>query len=348
MRVLVVGASGYGGGELFRLLRAHPAVAEIQGTSRAHAGEPVSSIHQNLRGLCDQPFLAAPDWNWLAESGQPVLFAAMPHGELSGVFPQWVEEWEAKGLSDRLTVIDLSADFRIQDPALYQAHYATAHPCPDLLEQWMYALPEFNREQIRGKKWIAAPGCFATGLQIGLKPLIDLRVEQIMIAGMTGSSGSGMSPSQTTHHPMRANDLRAYKVLGHQHIAEVTQFLRSKSSIADVAFVPHSAPLVRGIFLTLMAILPPGVDSEQVQQKLQENYADEPFIRLVKGTPRVEAVVGSNFLDISATVHGRQVAVLVALDNLMKGMAGQAVQAMNIALDLSETSGLNFAGPYPL
>jgi N-acetyl-gamma-glutamyl-phosphate/LysW-gamma-L-alpha-aminoadipyl-6-phosphate reductase len=345
IRAGILGASGYGGGELLRLLSAHPKVGEIQAMSRRHADLPISTVHPNLRGIFDQNFVGKVEWEWLNDSDTPVLFAAIPHGEFGGRYCQFAEEWKAIGLDQKLTVIDLSADFRISDPDLYKKHYKSEHPCPDRLAEWVYGFPELQPERIKGTRRIANPGCFATSLELGLMPIRHLDIPFIAASGATGSSGSGMEPSDTTHHPTRSNDFRAYKILSHQHMGEVTQLLGD--SKIQVGFVPHSAPIVRGILTTLLFQLPEDLTGNDLKALYEKAYKDAKFIRFVDGSPRVAAVAGSNFADIGIVTQGNQAAVLVALDNLLKGMAGQAVQNMNLALGFEETEGLWFVGGYP-
>jgi N-acetyl-gamma-glutamyl-phosphate reductase len=313
--------------------------------SRRHADQPVASVHPNLRGIADQNFVGKVEWDWLNESENPVIFAAIPHGELSSRYEAFSEEWKSIGLDEKLTVIDLSADFRISDPELYKKHYKSDHPCPERLAEWVYGFPELNSKKTKGAKRISNPGCFATSLELGLLPIRHLDIPFIAASGATGSSGSGMEPSETTHHPTRSNDFRAYKILSHQHMAEVTQLLGD--SKIQVSFVPHSAPIVRGILATLQFQLPEDLTGNDLKALYQKTYKDAKFIRFVEGSPRVAAVAGSNFADIGMVTQGNQAAVLVALDNLLKGMAGQAVQNMNIALGFEETEGLWFAGGYP-
>jgi len=344
VRAAILGASGYGGGELFRLLSAHPAVDEVVGASRKNAGKPVSSIHPNLSGIVASTFVEKIDWGWLADSEKHVLFAAMPHGELAEQYETLSTYWPKN-----LVVIDLSADFRIACPEQYEEHYKSQHPCPDRLKDWVYGFPEMNAADIRNAKRIANPGCFASALQLALHPLLKLEgIEFIAASGATGSSGSGMNPSETTHHPTRANDFRAYKMLAHQHMVEVRQLLtRSGRESLEVSFVPHSAPMVRGILVTAQFLLPSKISATHLEKAIRATYESAPFVRIVEGSPRVAAVVGSNFADIGFAVNGRQAAVLVAIDNLGKGMAGQAVQNMNLALGFEETEGLWFAGGFP-
>lgn len=336
-----MGASGYGGGELIRLLSGHPSVEAVAGASRRNAGKPVHSVHPNLRRLVNSTFVEHIDWDWLEAGETPVLFSAMPHGELAKQVGELSPRW-----SPRLTVIDLSADFRLGCPELYKRYYGEIHPHPEALAEWTYGLCEWKADEIRGATRIANPGCFASALELGLFPLLTTsEIEFVAASGVTGSSGSGMAPSDTTHHPTRSNDFRAYKVLAHQHLGEVEQLLATHGrQDLEVSFVPHSAPMVRGILVTLQFRVP---ESLSVRQLFEKAYAGRPFVRLLEGSPRVAAVAGSNFVDIGIVQRGRQAAVLVALDNLLKGMSGQAVQNMNLALGRPETEGLWFSGGFP-
>jgi N-acetyl-gamma-glutamyl-phosphate reductase len=323
--VMILGASGYGGGELLRLLSGHPQVRSIRGTARSHAGKPFHALHPNLRGLVEGAFEAAPDWPAFKDSGHPVVFSALPHGELAKLLPEFETAWEGLGLANRLTLIDLSADFRL-DP------------------RFAYGLAEWKPERLKGARRIANPGCFATALQLALLPLAPFNPDFVAISAITGSSGSGINPVETAHHPSRAHDFRAYKMLEHQHEAEVRQTLRGLGWDPELSFVPHSAPLVRGIFATVQCRLPEGAD---LGAAVAACYQDAFFVRTVEGSPRVAAVTGSNFADVSTTQKGRSAVVMVTIDNLGKGMAGQAVQNLNLAFGLPEWTGLRQAGCYP-
>ncbi|MBK7292549.1 MAG: N-acetyl-gamma-glutamyl-phosphate reductase [Holophagaceae bacterium] len=326
--VLILGASGYGGGELLRWLSNHPAVASIRGTARSHAGKPFHAQHPHLRGLVEGTFEAAPDWAALAQSEAPVLFAALPHGEFAKQWTDYQTEWDRLGLVDKLTIIDLSADFRL-DPA------------------WIYGLVDWQPERMRGARRIANPGCFATALQLALLPLAEWQPAFVALTAATGSSGSGAAPSDTTHHPTRANDFRAYKMLGHQHEAEVLRTLATAGWEVPLSFVPQSAPMVRGIFATAQFPLPEGVDEATLRAHYEAYYRDRFFVRIVEGSPRVAATTGSAFADIGVAARNGHGAVMVALDNLGKGMATQAVQNLNLALGLPEWAGLKAAGGWP-
>jgi N-acetyl-gamma-glutamyl-phosphate reductase len=326
--VLILGASGYGGGELLRWLSSHPAVKTLRGTARTHAGKPFHAQHPHLRGLVGGTFETAPDWAALARSEAPVLFSALPHGELGKQWPELAAAWQAQGLRDRLTIIDLSADFRL-DPA------------------WVYGLVDWKPERLRDARRIANPGCFATALQLALLPLAEWKPAFVAVTAATGSSGSGALPSDTTHHPTRAQDFRAYKMLQHQHEAEVLQTLALEGWEAPLSFVPQSAPMVRGIFATAQFPLPAGVDEAALRAHFEAYYRDRFFVRMVEGSPRVAATTGSAFADIGVSARKGHGAILVALDNLGKGMAAQAVQNLNLAFGLPEWTGLKAAGTYP-
>jgi N-acetyl-gamma-glutamyl-phosphate/LysW-gamma-L-alpha-aminoadipyl-6-phosphate reductase len=324
---LILGASGYGGGELLRWLIQHPQLHGLKGTAHSHASKPFHAVHPNLRGLLEGAFDAEPDWEWLAGSEQPVLFSALPHGELAARLPEYESVWTKLGFSERLTIIDLSADFRWK-------------------EGWVYGLSEWKPERMSGARRIANPGCFATALQLALLPFADLKPDFAAVTAITGSSGSGSHPSETTHHPARANDFRAYKPLSHQHEAEVMATLAAEGWAPELAFTPHSAPLVRGIFATAQLRLETPVDEVALKSRIEAAFPG-PLVRLVEGSPRVAAVAGSPFADIGLATKGPWLSVMVALDNLGKGMATQAIQNLNLALGYAPMAGLRSAGAWP-
>jgi N-acetyl-gamma-glutamyl-phosphate reductase len=347
LQAVILGAAGYGGGELLRLLSGHPEMAKVQAVSKSHAGQPLWSAHPNLRGFVPGDFLAEADWSALAGAERTVVFSAQPHGVLAREFECLEAAWASAGFGDRLTLIDLSGDFRLKSAEVFTATYGHAHPAPRQLEQFVYGLCEWNHAALPGAPRIANPGCFATAVQLALLPLADLDLGFVAVSGMTGSSGSGALPSETTHHPARAGDFRAYKPLAHQHQAEIAASLRSRGAAFEVGFVPHSAPLVRGIFVTAQFRLPEGKTGGDLRDRFEEAYRTAPFVRLGDGSPRLNAVNGSNACDLGFAVEGRKAVVFAALDNLLKGMAGQAVQNMNLALGLDERAGLWQPGCYP-
>ena len=347
--VYILGGSGYGGGELLRLLYQHPKVTVLRAVSRKQAGEPFWKAHPNLRGVVPGDFDGEPDWSALAGAEHPVIFSSMPHFELAQQLPVLEAAWKSAGLADRLTLIDLSGDFRLDDAAAFERAYGAPHPCHPALGSFTYGLPEWRRQKLAGARRIANPGCFATAIQLALLPFAGMPdLGFLAVSAATGSSGSGASPGDGTHHPTRAQDFRAYKVLAHQHEAEITRLLDvEKTSGYVFGFVPHSAPMVRGIHATVQ-FQAKGLDAAAVTKRIEAAFRDAPFVRLLGSEPpRVGAVAGSNFCDIGWTVKGGTVAVLTAIDNLVKGMAGQAIQNMNLALGFPETEGLLHPGTYP-
>lgn len=341
-RVSILGATGYGGGELLRILLGHPAVEVVFATSRSAAGTPVGAIHRNLDGLTDLEFSAADEEAIAAES--EIVIGALPHGASAEVLAPFVERG--------LRVIDLSGDFRLRDLDEYRTWYRREHPRPELIERAVYGCPELNREHIAGADLVASPGCFATSLNLALIPaaragLLDGRVNAVC---MTGSSGSGADAKAGTHHPTRATTLRPYKVLSHQHTPEVLQLLHDAGSLVEgLDFTPISAPLVRGILAVVTADVSREVDPGELEGTYAGHYADEPFVKVLRERePECAPIAGTNYAEVRArtTAEGR-LHVVCAIDNLVKGGAGQAVQSLNLMLGLDETTGLEWPGTWP-
>lgn len=347
IHAVILGAAGYGGGELLRLLLGHPQVASILAVSKSHAGQPIWKAHPNLRKFLDGAFRAEADWTGLSSDGAIVVFSAQPHFDLANQLTTLESEWNIAGIAERVTLIDLSGDFRLLEAAVFEAAYGKPHPSADRLGTFVYGLPEWKYSELRGATRIANPGCFATAVQLALLPLKGLDLGFVAVSGITGSSGSGTLLSETAHHPTRAHDFRAYKALEHQHQAEMEGLVRGLDISAQLSFVPHSAPLVRGIFATVQFRLPDGMDEIALRQRFQTAFQDAPFIRQVEGSPHIASVVGTNFCEIGIAVKDRNAVILSALDNLIKGMAGQAVQNMNLSLGLAERAGLWTPGLFP-
>jgi len=253
-------------------------------------------------------------------------------------------------------IVDMSGDFRLRDVGEYKTFYGATHPHPELLGSFVYGLPELNRDAIRGARCVASPGCFATTMELALLPLAraGLLNGVVHVTGITGSSGSGIAPGATTHHPSRSGNLRTYKPLEHQHVPEVVQTLRDGGA-REVAlrFVPVSAPLVRGILVTAFVELPATVDERQLASIFDEYYATAAFVRRPKKRlPEVVAVAGSNYAEVGFAVgpafgERRTVTLFSALDNLIKGGAGQAIQNMNLMLGVDEKASLEDLGSWP-
>lgn len=346
----ILGASGYGGGELYRWLLQHPDVADIQGVAHSQAGVEIAQVHPQLRGLVDGALLAEPDWATLAKVERPVLFAALPHGEFARRYAEYALQWSALGLAERLTVIDLSGDFRLRDPTAFELAYGGAHPCPEHLADFVYGLADWRPDRLQAARRIANPGCFATAVSLGMLWIAalpsGLRPTQLAVSAITGSSGSGAKASDTTHHPSRAQDFRAYKPLAHQHRFEVAAAVAAAGWTVDWSLVTHSAPIVRGIYATLQ-FGAPDLHTADLDAAFEVAFGGHRFVRRVPGPPRLAAVNGSNFADLGCALADGHGAIMVALDNLGKGMAGQAVQNMNLALGLPADRGLRSAALIP-
>ncbi len=348
MKVAVIGAAGYAGGELLRLLHQHPEVRECVATSRSRPGAPIAETHPALAPLTDARF--SGDTPGQAAQGRDVVFLCLEHGESSRL----AAEVFAAGPG---MVVDLAADFRVRDRALYERYYGP-HPAPELLPRFCYALADVIGPGLRGATALAAPGCFATAAQLALWPLARAGLDlSPSIFAITGSSGAGVQPRPTTHHPMRAHNLFAYSVLGHRHEAEILQSWREWVGRpgASARLMTHSGPFVRGIYLTLHAYLPresaisAGDPGTAAGGWFREAYADRPFVRVLDSPPELTHAVGTNYALIHAAESddGSELQVSVAIDNLVKGAGGQAIQAMNLSLGIEETAGLKGGGMYP-
>ncbi|MGM0509884.1 MAG: N-acetyl-gamma-glutamyl-phosphate reductase [Thermoplasmatota archaeon] len=333
----IIGGSGYTGGELIRFLLGHKDVNLVKVTSRQNQGSKVTEVHQNLRGFTDLRFTNEP----LSDTAREVdlMFFALPHATSMKKVPEIIDETK---------IIDLSSDYRLKDLHAYESYY-TKHSSPELIDRFVYGLPEINRKNIAKSKNVANPGCFPTGALLALTPLAekDLLRENVVIDAKTGSSGSGTTPSFGTHHPERACDLRAYKVLAHQHHPEIVQELETFNHDGfDLTFVTHSTPMIRGIFITAYVFLEDEISKEELTHIYNEYYSDALFVRVVEQA-RCSPVRGTNFCDLSLECKGDKVVITAALDNLVKGAAGTAVQNMNLMFGLKESRSLMFSGLHP-
>jgi LysW-gamma-L-alpha-aminoadipyl-6-phosphate/LysW-L-glutamyl-5-phosphate reductase len=342
----ILGGSGFAGAELVRRLLGHPAVELVRVCALDHVGEPLASAHPHLEGLTELVFENLPPSE--AARGVDVVLMGLPHDAS-------IEVVEAV-LDGAARVIDMSGAFRLRRADAYERFYGARHQRPDLLERFVYGLPELNRERIRGARWVASPGCFATTIELGLLPLAraGLLEGPISSVGITGSSGAGVTPTATTHHPIRANNLRTYRPLLHQHAPEIEDTLIAAGAREiELSFVPVSAPLARGILATSFARVPASVSEAALARIYTDAYASEPFVRMpAKRLPEVVAVAGSNYAEVGVVPGAsdgatRVVTLFSALDNLIKGGAGQAIQNMNLMLGLDETCALTDPGAYP-
>ena len=330
----IFGASGYTGVELLRLCAGHPDFNLVLATGDSTAGTPVASLYPSLRAAYPDLILADPD-PALAD-GLDLVFLALPHGASQALVPD---------LRKRVgKVVDLAADFRLRDPGLYPTWYGAPHTAPELLAEFAFGIPELFRDEIRGAGLVAAAGCYVTAAALALAPLVRagaIEPTGIVVDAASGVSGAGRVPKPNTHFSTVDGDFTAYGLLTHRHTPEIEQ-----ATGAQVLFTPHLAPMTRGILATCYARPASAADPLDV---LREAYAGEPFVSVGEGSPSTKATAGSNCAHLTARRDERTgwVVVLCALDNLVKGASGQAVQCANLALGLDETAGLPTVGLYP-
>ena len=336
VNVGIIGATGYTGTELLRILLKHPQVNIKVVTSRTEEGVLVSDLFPNLRGFIDLKF-DQPNSPLLKECG--VVFFATPHG---------VAMSQARGLVEQgIRIIDLSADFRIKDTEVFKDWYALEHECPDLLEDAVYGLPELNRKEIKNARIIANPGCYPTAVQLGFAPLLKHKLisssEHLIANCVSGVSGAGRSAKMSNIFSEVHDNFKAYGVLGHRHSPEINQQLRLIDPQSRVLFTPHLMPAIRGIHATLYARLNETGRSIDLYELYQTVYKDEPFIDIMSegSAPETRSVRASNMVRLAISKPQTDMAViLVVEDNLVKGAAGQAVQCMNLMFNLPETMAL--------
>jgi N-acetyl-gamma-glutamyl-phosphate reductase len=342
----VVGASGYTGAELLRLCAQHPHFEVRAATAESHAGTPIAELYPSLSAAYGG--LTLEKYDPVALDGLDVVFLALPHGVSQAIVP------DLAGTVG--TIIDLGADFRLADPALYPAWYGQEHTRPELLPEFVYGLPELFREEIRGARHIAAPGCYVTTALLALAPLVEAGMvdpSNIVVDAASGASGAGRPPKDATTFCAVDEDFSAYGLLTHRHTPEIEQGL-SKITGSDVRvlFTPHLAPMNRGILATCYArpaTLEALPSSERLLTTLHDAWNHEPFVVVTDRSPSTKATLGSNAAHVMATADPRTgwIIAMAALDNLVKGASGQAIQCANLALGLAETTGLPIAGVYP-
>lgn len=359
VRVGIVGASGYAGGELLRLLLDHPHVEVVQVTSERNAGSFVHFTHPNLRGRTRLQFISAAE-----VEACDLLFLGLPHGAAMDAIERWAE------LAPVL--IDMSADFRLRDVADYERWYGAAHRSPEWLARFVYGLPELHRDALRGTRYASGVGCNATATNLAIWPLfaaglVDV-ARGVVCEVKVGSSEGGNRAGEATHHPERAGVMRSFAPTGHRHTAEVLQALRLACDQADAqangqANVQTDVHLsataidnVRGVLATAHLFVKPGVEERDIFRAYRQAYKNEPFVRIVKEKtgvyryPEPKILAGSNYADVGFELDSQtgRVVALCAIDNLMKGAAGSAVQCMNLMMGWDETTGLTFPGLHPI
>jgi N-acetyl-gamma-glutamyl-phosphate reductase len=330
MKAAIVGASGYLGAELLRVLASHPDLDVVATQAEASAGAAIAELFPSLGG--PYPNLVATPTDPAALAGCDVVFVAVPSGRSQAIVAQLTGTVPL--------VVDLGADFRLRDAAAYERWYGFVHTAPELLGRAVYGLPELHRAELVGATLIAAPGCYVTAAALCLAPLVAaglVESDGLIVDATSGTSGAGRQPSATTHHATVNENFVAYGLLDHRHTPEMAQAIG-----AEVLFTPHLAPMTRGILATCYARPTHAISTEELLGALGEVYAGEPFVEVVSHSPSTRETYASNVAKLTARsdARTRHVIVLGAIDNLTKGGAGQAIQAANVALGLPETAGL--------
>lgn len=343
---VVLGASGYVGGEMLRLLSAHPGLRLAAAVSANNAGRPIGAVFPHLASAYgDQPFVAPDDWPaTLNGGGKLALFSAAPHGAAGGLIAAALAAGDELGIEARC--VDASADFRYPSASAFAEVYGSEHTAPELLADFACAVPE--HADPAPSKHAGHPGCFATAALLAAVPLVKagLAGEDLFFSGVTGSTGSGRAAKAGTHHPERHSNLYAYKALGHRHAPEIAALIRNACAReASVHFVPHSGPFARGIHMTLQTTLSGPANLDTLSELYTHFYAGQPFVHVCGDMPKLKDVVASNYARLGIATNGRAVTVLCVIDNLVKGAAGGAVQWMNRLWSLPETDGLLTAPP---
>ena len=345
IRAAIAGASGYGGAELVRWLHGHGHVELGALAADRRAGQPIEAVFPHLEGVA-RGDLVETDWDRLAGDAD-VVFLALPHGESLAA--------AARLLGAGARVVDLGPDFRLRDPAAYHRWYGGEHTATELLAEAVYGLTEWRREAVRGARLVANPGCYPTASSLALKPVFEYFGDRVtgavVVDAKSGVSGAGRNPRHGYQYSELNENLKPYGSGVHRHQPEIEQELAAGGADAQVFFSPHLAPMTRGILASCYVPMngPPG--REELEAAFLDRYADEPFVRVLTGSalPQTKATLGSNYCDLAVRVDRERglAVVFAALDNLVKGAAGQAVQNMNVLFDLPETTGLLAAPVFP-
>ncbi|MFH1737246.1 MAG: N-acetyl-gamma-glutamyl-phosphate reductase [Actinomycetota bacterium] len=345
IKAAVIGASGYTGAELIRLISGHPQAEVSMATSRTYAGQKVSDLYPELFGIID---LKYTEYSRSNAAKADIVFVALPHGEAMTVVAELFGEGPR--------IIDISGDLRLADAVEYEKWYGQKHVKPELLNEAVYGLPELYAKQIAGAAVVSNPGCYPTSVLLALAPALKatmIKPDSIVISSLSGISGAGRQANETTHFSARSDSVTAYKAGGvHQHIPEMERYLsEAAASPVKVSFTPHLGPFSRGIYSTVYADIDKTVEDSEVRETFVTFYKTAPFVKImpVGEMPEMKAVLGSNYCHLGVAVDTRtsRLTVCSAIDNLVKGAAGQAIQNMNIMLGLPEETGLQAIGLWP-
>lgn len=330
MLASVIGATGYTGLEVVRLLINHPQIELQHLISSSNSGCKLNNLHPHLEKIIENKLVNKNKTDIAEESG--IVFICLPHLESQKIVPE---------LKSKTIIIDLGGNFRIKDKKIFKQFYKQKHSKPKLLSKFVYGLPELNNEKIKNSSTVANPGCFATAAILSLLPIAH-QIKQVSLEGITGSSGSGKTPSLATHHPIRNNNVKSYKIDQHQHLPEIKQ--ATGIPISKINFAPTSGPFTRGIHMTAFVDCSSEIEFKSIYKKYYQNHF---FVR-IKDRVMLAEVVGSNFADIAVTPVDTGVIVQTVIDNLMKGAAGTAIQNMNLMFDFNKQAGLKYSLPiYP-
>jgi N-acetyl-gamma-glutamyl-phosphate reductase len=337
VRVAIFGSSGFAGAELLRLCALHPALTPVRLFGDSQAGSPLEKVHPHL--ALAFPGAVVERYEEQALDGIDLVFAALPHGESQKLAPTIIERG--------VPFVDLGADFRLNDATTFERWYGEAHHAPDLFERFVYGIPELHRDSIRQSKLVAAAGCYPTAAILALKPLVDAGLvdpDSLIVDAASGVTGAGRALKESTHFNTVAESFSAYSLLTHRHTAEMEMALGAK-----VLFTPHLAPMNRGILATCYGTATRSMAADAPIEALRAAYRDEPFVHVTDAPPATKWTLGSNAVQITARYDERtgRVLAIAALDNLVKGAAGQMVQCANLMLGLDESAGLTNVGVYP-
>lgn len=343
---VVLGATGYVGGEQLRLIAGHPVFDLVAAVSESRSGDPIASVFPHLApAYGEMPFAAHNAWlDDIAGGSELAVFSAAPHGASAAMIASVLARTDEKDIAAR--VVDASADFRYANREHYESVYGGPHGAPELLADFACAVPEHL--PATDATHVGHPGCFATAILLASVPLLQsgLTTSELFVTGITGSTGSGRSPKAGTHHPERHSNLYAYKPLAHRHAPEIERLAAAASGRKPtVNFIPHSGPFARGIFATVQAKADSSPSPDDIGSAFDLAYQAAPFVRVVDGSPKLKNVVASNMAEIGIAVSGDTVVVMCAIDNLVKGAAGGAMQWMNRLFDYPETTGLEMLAP---
>jgi len=343
---IVLGGTGYVAGELLRLIAGHPRLEVAGVLSDSQPGTPVAAAFPQLCSAYPTLVFASMEQieSLIRRTPNSALFCAAPHGAAAGIIDRLLTAAETGGM--RTHCVDISADFRYPNAAAYESVYKHAHGAPERISQFTCAVPEHL--PTAPTPHISHPGCFATATLLASVPLLALKMTdtRLFIAGITGSTGSGRRPSDTTHHPLRHGDVYSYGALEHRHVPEIAHCAQFATGIdSQFNFVPHSGPFARGIHVTVQGNLSQPMTSAQALGALAAYYRDCPFVRVTNSAPRIKDVATSNYAHLSAVTNGRSIAVMAVLDNLNKGAAGGGMQWMNRLLGFDECAGLTAPAP---